>query len=406
MIWSRLQTRPESKYPRQNSDMWSDQLTGYLRENGRKGVRNLVVVLAAADNVNPLARQLAARVPGVVALSASYGRGQLGKDFEISLRAMAGLAVHPNVAGCLVVSFEPESSQRVADLAAAQGRRVETLSFLAEGGLERSLNKGSEILRGMLDRAARLQRVKLLASELIVGLECGGSDTTSGLFGNPALGAFTDALVDQGGTAVFSEPVECLGAEELLQRRAVSREVAEQLIATVQSYNLLAKESGIDLAGTNPTPDNMAGGLTSIEEKSLGALAKTGSRPIKGVIGYGEAASAPGVWMMDAPAAAVENITALAAGGAQVICFVTGSCNPSGHPIAPTIKISANPATIERMPEHIDVSLAQALKGEINTMQAAGLIAATLAQVANGLPTAAERLGYLESNISRFGLSV
>lgn len=386
--------------------MWSDELTGYPREDGRKGVRNLVVVLAAADNVNPLARQLAARVPGVVSLPASYGRGQLGRDFEISLRAMAGLAAHPNVAGCLVVSFEPESARRIAELAAAQGRRAETLSFLAAGGLERSLEQGAEILRRMLDRAARLQRVRLAAGELIVGLECGGSDTTSGLFGNPALGAFTDALVDQGGTAVFSEPVECLGAEALLQRRAVSRDVAERLIATVHNYNLLAKESGVDLAGTNPTPDNMAGGLTSIEEKSLGALAKTGSRPIKGVIGYGETAPAPGVWMMDAPAAAVENITALAAGGAQIICFVTGSCNPSGHPISPTIKISANPATIERMPEHIDVGLAQTLKGEMNTLQAAELIAATLARVANGLPTAAERLDYLESNISRFGPSV
>jgi altronate dehydratase large subunit len=386
--------------------MWSDELTGYPRENGRKGIRNLVVVLAAADNVNPLARQLAVRVPGVVSLPASYGRGQLGRDFEISLRAMAGLAAHPNVAGCLVVSFEPESAKRIADLAAAQGRRVETLSFLAIGGLERSLEQGAEILRRMLDRAARLQRVRVAASVLIVGLECGGSDATSGLFGNPALGAFTDALVDHGGTAVFSEPVECLGAEALLRRRAVSREVADKLIATVQSYDLLAKESGVDLAGTNPTPDNIAGGLTSIEEKSLGALAKTGSRPIQGVIGYGETAPAPGVWMMDAPAAAVENITALAAGGAQVICFVTGSCNPSGHPIAPTIKISANPVTIERMPEHIDVGLAQTLGGEMTSTQGAELIAMTVARVANGLPTAAERLDYLESNISRFGLSV
>lgn len=240
--------------------MWTDGLTGYPREDGRKGIRNLVVVLAAADNVNPLARQLAAQNPGAVCLPASYGRGQMGEDFNVTLRAMAGLAAHPNVAGCLIVSFEPESSERIARLAEELGRRVKTLSFLDEGGIEPSLAKGSQILRSMRADADRLERVPLKADELIVGLECGGSDTTSGLFGNPALGLFTDWLVDKGGTAVFSEPVECLGAEDLLRKRAASPKVAQNLIATVEAYNKLALEHGVDLAGTNPTPDNMAGG--------------------------------------------------------------------------------------------------------------------------------------------------
>ena len=151
----------------------------------------------------------------------------------------------------------------------------------------------------------------------------------------------------------------------------------KHLIATVEAYNKLAMEHGVDLAGTNPTPDNMAGGLTSIEEKSLGALAKTGTRTIMGVIGYGESPPGSGVWMMDAPAAAVENITALAAGGAQVICFVTGSCNPSGHPIAPTIKISANPATVDRMPTHLDVCLADMVRSQMNMVEAGQKIAET-----------------------------
>jgi altronate dehydratase large subunit len=251
-----------------------------------------------------------------------------------------------------------------------------------------------------------VRRVPLAARELVVGLECGGSDTTSGLFGNPALGAFTDRLVDAGGTAVFSEPVECLGGEELLRQRAVSPQAAARLIATVQAYNELAREHGVDLAGTNPTPDNLAGGLTSIEEKSLGALAKTGSRTIMGVVGYGEAAPAPGVWMMDAPAAAVENVTALAAGGAQLVCFVTGTGNPTGHPVAPTIKISANPRTVERMRAHLDVDLADMLRGKMNVAQGADAIATMVAAVINGAATAAERLDYLETNISRIGPSV
>jgi altronate dehydratase large subunit len=362
--------------------------------------------MAAADNVNPLARQLAARNPGVVYLPASYGRGQMGEDFSITLRAMAGLAAHPNVAACLVVSFEPESGARIARLVERQGRSVETLSFLDEGGVEPSLASGGRILQAMQARAARIGRVALKVEELVAGLECGGSDTTSGLFGNPALGLFTDGLIDCGGTAVFSEPVECLGAEDLLRKRAASPQVAQRLVATVQAYNRLAMEHGVDLAGTNPTPDNMAGGLTSIEEKSLGALAKTGSRTIKGVVGYGEAPSGPGVWMMDAPAAAVENITALAAGGTQLICFVTGSGNPSGHPIAPTIKISANPATVDQMPTHLDVGLAEMLRAKMSMAEAAESIAETVRKVINGALTAAEKLDYLETNISRMGPSV
>ena len=381
-------------------------LTGYRRENGRKGIRNLVAVLAAADNVNPLARHLAARNPGVVCLPASYGRGQMGRDFQVSLRAMAGLAAHPNVASCLVVSFEPESSERVAKLARKLGRQVATLSFLETGGLQECLDKGSEILRRMRQTTNLVQRVPLAVSELTIGLECGGSDTTSGLFGNPALGAFTDWIADQGGTAIFSEPVECLGGEELLRQRAVSPKAAERLISTVHAYDELAREQGIDLAGTNPTPDNLAGGLTSIEEKSLGALAKTGSRTIMGVIGYADAAPGPGVWMMDAPAAAVENVTALAAGGAQCVCFVTGTGNPTGHPISPTIKISANPRTVERMTAHLDVDLSDMFRGQMNVVQGAEAIGATVAKVIGGEPTAAEQLDYLETNISRIGPSV
>jgi altronate dehydratase large subunit len=385
---------------------WTEGLRGYPRENGRSGIRNLVTVLAAADNVNPLARHLAARNPGVTCLPASYGRGQMGEDFELSLRAMAGLAAHPNVAACLIVSFEPESSERVAHLARRLGRSVATLSFLAEGGLGPSLQRGGEILCRMTEEAGRMERVPLNVRDLVVGLECGGSDTTSGLFGNPALGIFTDWVIDEGATAVFSEPVECLGGEELLRNRAVSPDAAAHLISTVHAYNDLARDHGVDLAGTNPTPDNIAGGLTSIEEKSLGALAKTGSRPIMGVIGYGQSPPGRGVWMMDAPAAAVENVTALAAGGAQLVCFVTGTGNPVGHPIAPTIKISANPRTVDRMNAHLDVGLAGLVRGTMTLAQGAQLIAETVGAVINGAATAAERLDYLETNISRIGSSV
>lgn len=383
------------------------ELTGYRRPDGRVGIRNHVAVLAAADNVNPLARQLVAAEPGTVLVRASYGRGQLGEDFELALRTMAGFAAHPNVAECLIVSFEPESAARIAERATKHGRRCETLSLLKEGGFTNALARGREILKGLKRSAGMSVRTPIAAQELVVGLECGGSDTTSGLFGNPSLGAFTDLLIETGGTAVFSEPVECLGGETLLRARAASPHAAAAMIAAIQRYDKIARDQGIDLSGTNPTPDNMAGGLTTIEEKSLGALAKTGTKPIQSVLSYGARPPQPGLWMMDAPAAAVENLTALAGAGAQLIMFVTGSGNPVGHPLAPTIKICANPATMASgIAEHIDVDLSDGLYGGLSTRDGGERIAAAFARVANGDLTAAERLDYLETSISRIGPSV
>ncbi|HSG95889.1 MAG TPA: UxaA family hydrolase, partial [Afifellaceae bacterium] len=326
--------------------MFDTPLRGYRRDDGRVGIRNLVVVMAAADNVNPLARKLARAVPGTVCLPASYGRGQLGEDLEITLRTMAGLAAHPNVAECLIVSFEAASFERIAEPAREMGRQVAGLSLLDEGGLDAAMQKGSETLREMVEKVRTIDRQQVDVSEFLLGLECGGSDTTSGLFGNPSLGAFTDALIAAGGSAIFSEPVECLGGEEMIAARARTPAAKRNMIAAIHRYRDIANLAGVDLTGVNPTADNIAGGLTTIEEKSLGAIAKSGSSPIEGLIGYGERPSAKGLWFMDAPAAAVENLTALAAAGAQAILFVTGSGNPVGHPITPTIKVCANSLTV------------------------------------------------------------
>jgi altronate dehydratase large subunit len=381
-------------------------LTGYRRGNGEFGLRNIVAVMAAADNVNPLARRLAVAVPGVCCLPASYGRGQLGRDFEITLTAMAGLAAHPNIAECLIVSFEPESAMRIAERVRRRGRDAQTLSLLEAGGQSRTIEAGVAALNAMVERARRGEREPMAAADLIIGLECGGSDTTSGLVGNPSLGAFCDRVIDAGGSAIFSEPVECLGGERLLEARAATPQAGRAILAAVARYRDIALEQGIDLTGVNPTPDNIAGGLTTIEEKSLGAIAKSGSRRIEGVIGYGEKPSRPGLWLMEGPAGAVENITGLAAAGAQMVLFVTGSCNPVGHPVSPTVKICANPATLARMAEHIDVDLSHGPDGTFTVDRGADEIAAVAAQIAEGRETAAERLGFLETNISRFGVSI
>jgi altronate dehydratase large subunit len=380
-------------------------LTGFMRDNGSVGIRNHVAVLAAADNVNPLARQLAERVPGVTFLRASFGRGQMGDDFDLAVRTMAGLAAHPNVSGCLIVSFEPESAERIAQRAKARGSKILTLSLIDEGGVTNSLRKGEAMLAKMAEEAVCEKRVPIEAKQLTVGLECGGSDVTSGLVGNPTLGTFTDRMIDLGASAIFSEPVECLGAETLLKARAVTPKVAKALIGAVQRRSDVAKAQGCNLLGTNPTPDNIAGGLTTIEEKSLGALAKSGSRPIEGLIDYGEAPPRPGLWFMDAPSAATENITALAAGGAQIILFVTGSANPIGNPISPTVKICANPRTMRRMAEHIDVDLSMGLSGGFGPDEGVRRIEERFTQAVNGTLVAAERLGFVDISISRIAQS-
>lgn len=385
---------------------FAEHLTGFLREDGRRGIRNHVAVMAAADNVNPLLAHIAARCAGVTLLPASYGRGQLGEDLEITLRSMAGLATHPNVSGCLVVAFERASAERIAERAGARSGSIEVLSFLEAGGLVPCVDRAAEIIARFQSRADEERRSPMAWDELVMGLECGGSDTTSGLYANPALGRLADVLHARCATLVFSEPVECLGGEANLTARARTSRAAEDMLAAIGGFERIAREAGIDLTGINPTADNIAGGLSSIEEKSLGAIAKTGSAPIEGCIGYGARPPKAGLWMMDAPAAAVENLTALAAGGCQVACFVTGTGNPIGHTIMPTQKITANGRTAEQMPDHVDVDLSSLFRSGAPLDDAANAVGTSLRDICRGAPTAAETLGYLQSNISRFGKSV
>ncbi len=381
-------------------------LDGYRRSDGRYGVRNLVAVMAAADNANPLVRRLAAETPGVVCLEASYGRGQLGEDLKLTLRTMAGLATHPNLSQCLVVSFDSESALRIRRRTEDLGRPCQTLSLLQEGGFSACLQRGKEILSEMLAQSTKEQRQTMQYAHLLVGSECGGSDATSGLLSNPTLGWVVDWILDRGGSVVFSEPVECLGCEKLLAERACNSELAQELLRVVDKYRRIALEHGVSLTGINPTADNMAGGLSTIEEKALGAIAKGGSRPIDGLLDYGQKPSGPGLWFMDAPAAAVENLTALAAAGCQVILFSTGSGNPVGHPLAPTIKVCANSLAARRMSEHIDVDISNGLRHNQALEACGNKVRQWLEEVCRGEITAAEKLGYLETNISRVGLSV
>lgn len=382
------------------------KLTGFRRTNGRVGIRNYLAVIAATDAANPVVRRIAAAVPGAVAITPLYGRGQLGEDLALSVRTMIGIGSNPNVYGALVVSLERVAGSRVADGISPNVARCALMGIQEEGGTPRLFDRAVAVLRGWKAEADALKRVSIALKDLVVGLECGGSDTTSGLVANPAIGLVTDQIIDAGATAIFSEPVECLGGEAALAARCPDLTVQDKIRATVRKYEDIALRAGVDLNKTNPAPDNIRGGLTTIEEKSLGSISKSGARPIVGVLGYGEPPRRPGLYLMDAPAPATENITALGAAGAHLILFGTGVGNSVGCPVSPTVKVCGNPITCKTFAAHIDVDLSEVIT-EGRSLSAAGeAVMAAASAVVNGGTTRCEELGETEVAISRIGESV
>ena len=226
--------------------------------------------------------------------------------------------------------------------------------------------------------------------DLIFGVKCGGSDATSGVASNAAVGEAVDRIIEAGGTAIFSETTEILGAEHILARRAVSEEVAKKIYKAVHDNEKMAMAAGVDLLGVNPVPDNIRGGISTIEEKSLGAILKAGSSPIQDVLGYGERPRHPGLYFMDSPSAATEVLTGLSAAGAQMILFSTGTGNPVGNPISPVLKITSNPRTVARMKEHIDVDVSEILTGNMSMREAGDRILQAIISVSNGHLTKAD----------------
>jgi len=242
--------------------------------------------------------------------------------------------------------------------------------------------------------------------EITLGTECGGSDTTSGLVSNPVTGLVSDRILARGGTVIFSETLEIVGAEHLLAARAADAKTKRRLLEGVKRTIAYAEEVGIDLIGCNPTPDNIKGGLSSIEEKSLGAIKKAGSGPITEVVGVGERPAKPGIVFADAPCGGVENVTSLSASGSQAIIFSTGAGNPLGNPISPTIKVTGNPATVANMPENIDLDISAVIEGRMSYQEAADLLENELLEVLSGKLTTSELLGETEVTVSRTGLNL
>jgi altronate dehydratase large subunit len=287
-----------------------------------------------------------------------------------------------------------------------KGQRAESLVIQACGGSQKAVGKGVEAAREMEKALAEDTRVLSPVSNLIMATECGGSDFSSGLTANPAIGLASDRLIESGGTVILSETTEIIGGEHILAKRAANSDVAQRIHEIVQRVEENARRAGVDIRGAQPSPGNIRGGITTIEEKSLGCIHKAGTKPVQGVVKYAGPIRGRGLWVMDTPGQDVESVTGMVAGGAQIVVFSTGLGTPVGCPIAPVIKITGNPDTAHRMWDHIDINAGTVLIGRDTIEEVGQKILRFLLAVSNGKRTKAERLGHGEFAINRIGETI
>ncbi len=383
----------------------NDQFLGFPRANGEVGVRNLVAVIPSCACALHAASLIAAKAPGAALLAYTGGCSETEVDIERATRLLAQFARHPNVVGTIVVSLGCETLD-AADLAAraAQGiAPVELIGIQALGGTRPTVEKGVALVQAMMAPYVHAQRVPCPVSALTLGLECGGSDATSGLAANPAVGALSDLLAARGGKVILAETPELLGAEHVLHSRAASPEVAERLLRTIAETERLLKSTGEDFMGKQPAPGNVRGGITTVEEKALGDARKGGTSPIVDVLAYGEPPRLPGLSFMDTPGNDPASVTALVAAGSHIVAFTTGRGNPMGNAIAPVIKVTGNEHTFQRMRDDMDVDASPIVRGEETVEQVGQRLYELMLRVASGEPTSAETFGHAEFAMLRLG---
>ncbi|MDH7570606.1 MAG: UxaA family hydrolase [Armatimonadota bacterium] len=369
---------------------------GFRRPDGQVGVRNHVLVIPTVVCANQTACAIAEGLPAV-ALPHVYGCAFDSRENVGLERVLAALGCNPNVAAVLVVSLgcETASMDAVVGGIARSNKPVEGLR-IQDAGTPRTIARGREIVERFLQHARTLPREECPLSDLVLAVECGASDAFSGLSANPAVGAAADLLVAAGGTVILSETTEIVGAEHLLARRAVDEETRRRLLTVVARTE--GQLRGIEefAGGVYITPGNIAGGLTTLEEKSLGCIHKGGTTPVVEVVGYGERPTRRGLVVMDTPGHDIMSMVGKVAGGAQVICFTTGRGTPTGNPIAPVIKVCSNSQTAQRMADNIDIDAGTILTGEESISAVGRRVFQKVVSVAGGEQTRAEVLGHAE----------
>jgi altronate dehydratase large subunit len=371
------------------------QFMGYKRTDGKCGVRNKVLILPTCSCSSETARMISMAVDGTTTFTNQNGCAQPGPDFKPTLDVMVGFAANPNIYGTVVVGLGCETavpSMVVDTIRAATDKPVELVVIQEDGGTLGAIDKGCRYAREMVGEASGMAREPLDVSELIVGTECGGSDSTSGLAANPVVGAMSDLLVEHGATSILSETTEFIGAEHILARRALNKHVHDRLYEIIKNYEDHLHKAGTSLRGGNPSPGNKAGGLTTIEEKSLGCIHKGGESVIQEVVDYAQAPTKKGLVIMDTPGYDVASLTGMAAGGAVISVFTTGRGTPTGNPIMPVIKLTGNAETFQKMICNIDFDASGILTGSGSIEQLGRDLFDEVIRVANGKMPKAEAL--------------
>jgi (2R)-sulfolactate sulfo-lyase subunit beta len=375
---------------------------GYRRENGRVGIRNHVIILPVDDLSNAAAEAVANNVKGAMAIPHPYGRLQFGADLDLHFRTLIGAGSNPNVAAVVVICIEEEWAKRVVDGIARTGKPVTGFGIERHGDHDTIL-RASKVAKEYVQWSSELQRVDCPMSDLWVSTKCGESDTTSGCGSNPTVGNAFDKLEPLGVTMCFGETTEITGGEQIVADRCATKEVRDAFMGMFNRYQaVVERHKTSDLVDSQPTKGNIAGGLTTIEEKALGNIQKIGKQcKVIGVLDKAETPSAPGLWFMDSSSAAAEMVTLCAASGYAVHFFPTGQGNVIGNPILPVIKLTANPRTARTMSEHIDLDVSGLLQREKNMDQCGDELIEVMLRTCNGRLTAAEALGHREFVLTR-----
>ena len=375
-------------------------LTGYRRPDARVGIRNHVVILAVDDLSNAAVEGIGRLVPGTLAIPHAYGRLQFGEDLELTFRTLIGTGANPNVAAVVVVGIEPSWTDTVADGIALTGKPVERF-FIERFGDLNTIAAAARVAAKLLQDASEIERVPVERHEIMMSIKCGESDTTSGLGACPTTSQAVDRTVGANGTVLFGETTELTGGEHLIAARCVDDEVRGKFQAFYDDYIQTIVSQGVDLLGSQPTQGNIRGGLSTIEEKAMGNIAKTGSVPVVDALAPAVAPTRQGLNFMDSSSAAAECITLMAAAGAVIHLFPTGQGNVIGNPIEPVIKLTANPLTAATMGEHIDLDVSGLLTQEYTLSEAGDRLMEVIDRTINGRLTAAEAIGHQEFVITK-----
>ena len=370
---------------------------GYRRKEGRPGIRNHILILPACACGSESCRIVASQVRGAVNIVFNTGCSDVAANTEMSQKVLTGFALNPNVYGVVIIGLGCETVPHAKlreKIQARCSKPVVSFGIQEEGGTLKTIAKAVRAAREMAAEAGLQQKEKFPISELLLGIECGGSDATSGIASNPAVGNLSDRLVDLGASAMMSESIEWIGGEHVLARRGATPEIHDQIIRVCEDYEKHLLAAGQDCRAGQPTPGNKAGGLSTIDEKSLGCIRKGGTRPIVEVLEQAQPPTKRGAIVMDTAGYDISSVTSMAAAGCQVIIFTTGRGTPTGNAIVPVLKVTANEHTYSWMEDNMDVDLSGIIRGEQTIEESGGMLLEKLHEIANGKLTKAEAYGF------------